>query len=265
MMHPFLVTALMALALATGGGDPARAEMSGEFGSVIRIPREAFGPDAGEITFDELPRGSRNPIYAPPTYGAPEGGVIVGFGGFFEGQAIGTAATCPPGAALTGCVIGTPLAPLRLAQTAPATQIRQDGANPHSPSLSGTPVFNGPVTMIFDRDVAGVGLAGGYFDTPQSTAIQAFDRQGRLIGGVRNLGTGMEYLALVTGDGSDRIAGVQFSLVGAEGAGFAIDDLSFGKSSQILRENVAELAAQEAQKRTPGLEAGIQLSQPQRN
>jgi hypothetical protein len=37
----------------------------------------------------------------------------------------------------------------------------------------------------------------------------------------------MQYLALITEDGSERIAGLQFSLVGPEPAGFGIDDLSF--------------------------------------
>jgi hypothetical protein len=233
----FGVAVLAGLAVATA----AAAQDKGAFGGVIRIDIDAFGAGSGQITFSELAIGSINPIMYPGSYGAPPDGVTVGFGGYFEGQAIGTRATCPAGAAVTGCVVGDPLAPLRLAMSAPATVIRRDNANPRSPALSGSPIFNGPVSFVFDRDVAGVGLAGGFFDVRQSTAIRAFDRQGRLIGGVRNLNTGMDYMALVTEDGTDRIAGVQFSLVGAEGAGFAIDDVSFARSGNLARENIEGL------------------------
>ena len=247
------------LALAAPLAAPVAAQDKGAFGKVIRIEFDAFGAGAGQITFSELSIGTRNPIFQPGAYGAGPDGVLVGFGGFFEGQAIGTTATCPAGAATSGCVVGKPVAPLRLAMSAPDTRIQSDGSNPRSPALSGSPVFNGPVSFVFDRDVAGVGLAGGYFDSPRSTAIQAFDRQGNLIGGVRNLGTGMEYLALVTEDGTDRIAGVQFSLVGPEGAGFAVDDVSFARSGNLVRDNITGLKPPEPQ--VP-LIPGMQLSRP---
>lgn len=237
----------------------AFAQEKGAFGGVIRIDFSAFGAGAGQITFSELARGTRNPIFHPGAYGAGPDGVTVGFGGFFEGQSIGTRATCPAGAAVTGCVVGRPVAPLRLAMSAPATRIADDGANPRSPALSGSPLFNGPVSFVFDRDIAGVGLAGGFFNVAESTAIQAYDRQGNLIGGVRNLGTGMEYLALVTEDGSDRIAGVQFSLVGPEAAGFAVDDVSFARSGNLVRENIEGLKPEPP---TVSLIPGMQLSRP---
>ena len=267
---------LTGLVLALGLTSAASAQDQGAFGGVIRIDIDAFGAGSGQITFSELAIGSINPIMYPGAYGAPPDGVTVGFGGFFEGQSIGTRATCPQGAAVTGCVVGTPLAPLRLAMSAPATAIRQDRANPRSPALSGTPLFNGPVSFVFDRDIAGVGLAGGFFDVRESTAIRAFDRQGRLIGGVRNLNTGMDYMALVTEDGTDRIAGVQFSLVGAESAGFAIDDVSFARSGNLVRDNIQGLkpAPEMAPDMTPDmalpqgevpamrLVPGMQLSRP---
>lgn len=124
--------------------------------------------------------------------------MLVGFSGYFEGQYPGTPAQWPPSAKPSGCVAGLPLAPLRPTTDGPATMIARDGSNPRAPSLSGSPLFNGPVSFVFDKDVAGVGLAGGYFDDAPSTAITAFDRQGHLIGGVRNLRTGMDYMALVT-------------------------------------------------------------------
>jgi hypothetical protein len=216
----------------------AMAQDRDALGSVIRIEIDAFGADSGKITFSELALGSINPIFSAQAYGGQPDGVMVGFAGYFEGQSIGTRATCPPGAVPSGCVIGRPSAPLRLAADAPPVMIVEDGANPTSPSLSGSPIFNGPVSFVFDRDIAGIGLAGGYFNSIGGTAIQAFDREGNLLGAVLNVRNGMDYLALVTEDGSDRIAGVQFSVVGQEDAGFAIDDVSFAKSGQLNRDKI---------------------------
>lgn len=228
----------LAILLAMAPATVSHAQNRDSFGSILRIELDAFGADAGTITFSELARGSINPIFSPSAYGGAPDGVMVGFAGYFEGQSIGTPAACPPGAIPSGCVIGKPLAPLRLAANAPQVFITDDGSNPDSPSLSGSPRFNGPVSFVFDKDIAGIGLAGGYFDNINGTAIQAFDRQGNLLGGVLNLRTGMDYMALVTEDGTDRIAGVQFSIVGAEGAGFAVDNVSFAKSGQLNRQNI---------------------------
>lgn len=43
-----------------------------------------------------------------------------------------------------------------------------DGSDPTSPALSGTPLFNDPVSMIFSTLVAGVGVDGGYFNNVAS-------------------------------------------------------------------------------------------------
>lgn len=237
----------------------AAAQGIDTLGSVIRIEIEAFDSDAGRITFSELERGSINPIFSAQAYGGPPDGVMVGFAGYFEGQAIGTRETCPPGAIESGCVVGRPAAPLRLAGDAPAAMIVDDSANPNSPALSGSPKFNGPISFIFSEDIAGVGLAGGYFDRVGATAIQAFDRKGNLLGAVVNTRTGMDYLALVTEDGSDRIAGVQFSIVGPEGAGFAVDDVSFAKSGQLRREMIQGIKPLRDLAVEPALPPGTQL------
>lgn len=214
----------------------------GEFGKVIRVKPDAFLPEAGRIGFDEFRVRTINPVYEPAEYGAGPAGVTVVFNGFFAGQRLGDRSQCPVGANRHGCVVGAPTDPLTLARSAPRTFTDDDGANPRSPSLSGSPRFNGPISMVFSKDVAGVGLMGGYFDLPRSTAIRAFDRRGNMIGGVRNIGTGMEYLALVTEDGRERIAGLQFSLVGPEPAGYGIDDLSFAFSTQLDANQIPALA-----------------------
>lgn len=200
---------------------------------VIRIDETAFTPDAGLITFSEYSLGTVNPTYSPVDYGGGAGAPTVTFGGYFDGQSLGGVGDCPAGAALTGCVIGTPTGPLALDPTSPDTFITNDGANPTSPVLSGSPTFNGAISILFDTDIAGVGLDGGYFNAIGGTAITAFDRDGNIIGQVFNEGLGIEFLGLVTEDGANSIAGLQFSLVGAEPAGFAIDNLRFGTGDQI--------------------------------
>jgi hypothetical protein len=197
---------------------------------IVRISAGHFTSDAGLITFSEFAAGTVNPTYTPDLYGGSSGAPTVRFDGYFTGQSLSN--TC--GGAASGCVVGTPTGPtLTLAAGSPNTFITNDAANPTSPVLSGLPQFNGAISMLFSVDVAGVGLSGGYFDAIGGTAITAFARDGSVIGSVSNTGLGVEFLGLVTADGLDRIAGLQFSLVGPEPAGFAIDNLRFGVSGQV--------------------------------
>jgi hypothetical protein len=205
---------------------------------VIRIPAAAFHPDAGLITFSEFANGTVNPTYLPANYGGGAGAPTVTFDGYFAGQSLGN--SC--GGAASGCVVGNPTNPLALDAAAPNTFITGDGANPTSPVLSGSPTFNGPIAILFSTDLAGVGLDGGFFDAIGGTAITAFDRHGNILGSVTNIGLGIEFLGLVTDDGSNSIAGLLFSLVGAEPAGFAIDNLRFGTGDQITPPGVPEPA-----------------------
>jgi len=196
---------------------------------IVRVSPADFTADAGLITFSEFASGTINPTYAPATYGGGAGAPTVFFDGYFTGQSIG--AGC--GGAPTGCVVGSPTGPLSLDAASPNTFITTDSGNPTSPVLSGTPLFNGPVSILFSVDIAGVGLDGGFFNAIGGTAITAFARDGTMLGQVTNTGLGIEFLGLVTADGLDRIAGLQFSLVGPEPAGFAIDNLRFGASGQV--------------------------------
>jgi hypothetical protein len=202
--------------------------------NVIAIPEASFTAGAGLITFSEKPIGTNNPTYTPADYGGGAGAPTVTFGGFFLGQSLGNAGTCPAGAALTGCVVGNPTGPLTLDPNSPATFITTDGANPTSPVLSGSPTFNGAVSILFDVAQAGVGLDGGFFDAIGSTGITAFDANGNVIGTVSNTQTGIEFLGLVTSDHSATIKGLQFHLVGDEPAGFAVDNIRFGVGDQVI-------------------------------
>ncbi len=219
--------ALLALAATVALAAPASA-------SIIRVQQSAFTAAAGLITFSEFAGGTSNPTYAPATYGGGAGAPTVTFGGFFTGQALGNAGTCPAGAALTGCVVGSPTGPLSLDPSSPATFIADDGAQTNSPILSGNPLYNGPIAIKFSVPQVGVGLDGGYFNAVASTAITAFDANGNVIGQVANTQEGVEFLGLVTSDNSATISGLLFSLVGDEPAGFDVDSIRFGVAGQVI-------------------------------
>lgn len=201
---------------------------------VVRVSADAFISGSGLITFSEFSQGTVNPVYAPAAYGGGATSPTVSFGGYFAGQGLSTTpgVDCPGGAD-TGCVVGIPTGPLGFGVGAPDTFIVSDSSNPTSPVLSGSPTFNGSIAILFSVDQAGVGLEGGFFDAAGGTAITAFARDGTLLGSVTNLGTGIEFLGLVTDDGSAQIAGLLFSLVGDEPAGFGIDNLRFGIAGQV--------------------------------
>lgn len=206
---------------------------SGAQAGVIKIDETAFNPGSGKITFSEFSMGTENPTYNPSDYGGDSNSPVVNFDGYFEGQSLGNAGDCPAGAALSGCVVGSPTGPLALDAASPDTYIANDGAHPDTPVLSGSPRFNGPISVLFDKDLAGVGLAGGHFNAVGGTAITAFDRSGDILGQVTNEEIGIEFLGLVTENNVNSIAGLQFSLVGSEPAGFTIDDMRFGFGDQI--------------------------------
>ena len=204
--------------------------------SIIQIGQSAFQPTAGLITFSEFPLGTINPVYTPATYGGGAGSPTVTFGGYFLGQSAGATnpGGCAAGAAVSGCVLGNPTGPLAIDPTSPSTFIAGDGAQPTSPILSGSPLYNGSIAIKFSTPQAGVGLSGGYFDAPNSTAITAYDINGNVIGSVTNDQTGVEFLGLVTSDKSATISGLLFSLVGDEPYGFDVDNIQFGVGGQIV-------------------------------
>lgn len=226
-MAKFLFAGVVATALAAASMAEA---------AVIRVTEGAFVAGSGLVTFSEFATGTVNPTYAPATYGGGADSPTVTFGGFFTGQGPGTVdpAACPVGAAVTGCVLGSPTGPLTLAVASPNTFITDDGANPTSPVLSGTPTFNGSIAVLFSTPQVGVGLDGGFFNAVGGTAITAFDSIGNVIGSVSNVGLGIEFLGLVESGGTATIAGLLFSLVGSEPAGFAIDNLRFGAGGQVV-------------------------------
>ncbi len=212
--------------------------------AIVRVSAGDFIAGSGLITFSEYALGTVNPVYTPATYGGGAGSPTVTFDGWFMGQGLsGTPAVDCPGAAASACVVGSPSGPLTLDPASPHTFIATDVDNPTSPVLSGSPLYSGPIAVLFDIDLAGVGFDAGFFDAVGSTGITAFARDGSLLGTVTNIGFGIEFLGLVTDDGSEKIAGVFLDLVGSEPAGFAIDNLRFGKRGEVVVPGVPEPAS----------------------
>lgn len=201
---------------------------------ILQVDEGDFIAGSGLITFSEFALGTVNPHYDAADYGGDVGGTAVDFAGWFLGQGLSPdpGFDCP-GASPTACIVGDPGDPLTLDPGSTDTFITPDGANPTSPVLSGTPTFNGGIAVLFSIDQFGVGFDGGFFDAVGSTAITAFSRDGTLLGSVSNSVTGIEFLGLVSDTGTAEIAGVFLDLVGAEPAGFAIDNIRFGLKKDI--------------------------------
>ena len=222
-----IVLALLGLFAGVGG---ARAQ-----DAVVRIEERQFKAGAGRITFSEVALGTVNPVYPPSLYRGGPDSPTVRFAGHFRGRRLGVASECPAGAPVSGCLSGSPSAPLTLDMASPqvATMDNTGVAGSQSPELGGTPRWNGPIAIWFDRDLAAVGLQGGWFDARGGVAITVYDRQGKVLGRTANRGLGFEFMGLATKDLAPRIAGLEFHLVGNEPAGFGVDNIRFGAPQQI--------------------------------
>jgi hypothetical protein len=203
--------------------------------SLVNITAADFKPSAGLITFSEFPLDTINPSYTFADYGGSPNQPTVNFLGFFLGQSLSAdpGVDCL-GADSDGCVSGVPSSPLALDPSSPFTIISIDNAHATPPVLSGSPEFVGPISILFDRDLAGVGLDAGFFDVVGSTSIKVYDRFGVLLGQLANPGEGIQFLGLATSDGSEMIRGLEISLIGDEPAGFSIDNLRFGLKDEVV-------------------------------
>ncbi len=198
--------------------------------AVVPIDSASFVANAGQITFSELGLGTLNPTYTAAQYGGTGTAPSVSFGSFFLGQRLGTAATCPTGVQLGGCVVGVPTGgslALDIDNGAGAV-IATDTNHTASPVLSGTPSLNGAIAMLFSTDQAAISFDGGFFNAIGTTRVTAYGRDGSLLGAITNTATGIQNLLLGTDDGTSLIAGLLISLVLPEDAGFTIDNIRFG-------------------------------------
>jgi len=192
--------------------------------TLVDLGPGSFTPVAPMITFDEVAYGTVNPVInftALPGLGD----VTVSFASHFVGQV-------RSGSGVVTLNPHDPTGPLTLDSTG-TVDIRNDGANPTSPVLSGSPTFNGPISILFSTPVAGVGLTGGYFDAINGTTIEAYDAAGSILGSITNSQTGLEFYGLADSTGANVISGISFFITGSEPYGFAIDNVTFGAAGDI--------------------------------
>lgn len=210
------------------GNDILYGDSPSVAGNLVRLNQSSFTSGATAITFDNT--GTTNPSYTKSVTGI--GNVTVTTRGWFVGQ---TGGALNGNASVITLTDHTPTAGsiLTLSPASSNTYITTDGSTPTSPILSGTPRFNGPISVRFSTPVAGVGLTGGYFNATNSTNIEAFDIYGNSMGLVTNSQTGIEFFGLAMSDGARRIAGISFYINANEPAGFGIDNLTFGATSVI--------------------------------
>lgn len=108
--------------------------------------------------------------------------------------------------------------------------ITGDGANPTSPVLSGSPLFEGDITGTFvipgteiPTVVESFTLDAGYFNELNSTRIEWFNPDGEKLGQVTNSIFGIERFTITGGN----IASWKIGIIATETAGYAIDNVSF--------------------------------------
>lgn len=194
--------------------------------ALFNLGQGSFVPEASTVTFDSFELGAENPV---ATFDLPDLGTVeVSFGTSFVGQS---------SAPLTDGVFtlsdSDPEGPLALDSDADPVFTAEDGSADTNPVLSGTPTFNGPISVLFSEPVAAVGLTGGFFDAVESTSIEAFDTDGNSLGLVRNTQTGFEFFGLATDTEANDIAGISFYITDDEPAGFGIDNLTFGTTEEV--------------------------------
>ncbi|NEO56171.1 MAG: hypothetical protein F6K54_25695, partial [Okeania sp. SIO3B5] len=207
-----------------GGNHPLLALSTGSLKAMIQ---QDFNSSL-KIDFDEFPNNTSNPIYSPAAYDTNDSAPTVTFRAFFAGQYYSKDSDqdCN-GATGLGCVIGNPSHPLSLATGANVRTARVDSDSQASMNRALKTQNNAAYSILFDKDVAAVGVSVLNLDTVGSVAVKFFDRQGTLLKEVRNQKTGNEFIGFGTDDDTDKIAGVQFSLVNPEVGGYNIGDFSF--------------------------------------
>lgn len=218
-MLGFRTMCALGVGLVTGLGFTSSADAA-----VVNLGPGSFTPLAAQIEFDEMALGTVNPSLTVAA--GSLGNVTVSFAGAFVGQTV--SAGFP--ATLTDT---SPTGPLTLDAATKVFTSNDSAPGATSPVLSGTPTFNGPISVLFSTGVAAVGLKGGFFDAVGSTSITAFDANGTALGTVLNSQTGFEFFGLAESSGQNLIRGISFYITGSESFGFGIDNLTFGAAEVV--------------------------------
>lgn len=244
-----VTAALVALrAKRTGSGD---ADIELEVYELVPNQQNGNGNNLGSevVSLDEqsfkantpaiIPRGTNvNPTY---TINHPDlGSIQVSTRGCFYGQAVGNTPQLWTNTALT-LVDDTPTVGSPLTLDANAANVFETGFG-----LSGTPIYNGPVSILFSKPIAAVGFFVAGLNAIGATVVQAYDSNGNSLGIVADdnpvpgwLGTPTsgiykdEFFGLATADGSSRIAGISVYMTGNELFGFSVDRLTLGSKDSL--------------------------------
>lgn len=198
--------------------------------AIVNVGSGAFTPLAPEITFSEFSLGTINPSITVSA--GSLGNVTVSTAGTFVGQsllAMGGGVNSISGAPTVGSALTLNTA----VGAATVSTVNDSAVGATSPVLSGSPRFNGPISVLFSKPVAAVGLKGGYFDNVGSTKIEAYDALGNVLGSVYNTILGFEFYGLADSSGAALISGISFYINGSENGGFEIDNLTIGAPEQI--------------------------------
>ena len=110
--------------------------------------------------------------------------------------------------------------------------IADDGADPTSPALSGSPLYSGPIHGQFVDYYTGAqgtvktfSFDAGYFNSLHSTKITWYNAAGGVIGSETNAHLGYEHFNITS---KTPIASFTVAVVGQEASGFSFDNLKFG-------------------------------------
>jgi hypothetical protein len=102
--------------------------------------------------------------------------------------------------------------------------------------LSSTPLFEGPISILFDHPVSQVGLTGGSFAAPNFVTVQAYGSDGTLLGSTTNTQAGFQFLGLADTQNHDTIAGISIFISGStntadvnSASGLEIDNVTFSQ------------------------------------
>ena len=207
-----------------GGSHPLLALSTGSLKAMIQQDFDS----SLKIDFDEFPDNTLSPIYSPAAYDANNSAPTITFRAFFAGQdySFEPDRDCNDAAEL-GCVIGNPSNPLSLATGAYVRTARVGSDSQASMKRALKTQDNAAYSIFFDKDVAAFGVSVLNLDTVGSVAVKFFDRQGTLLKQVTNQKIGNEFIGFGTNDDTDKIAGIQLSLVNPEMGGYNIGDFSF--------------------------------------
>lgn len=115
--------------------------------------------------------------------------------------------------------------------------IANDGSNPTSPVLSGTPQFQGPITAAFvdpatpsvNVAASNVSFVAGYFDQTGSTQVTFLDTNNQVIGTQTNSTTGLQTFTAPAGTHAFTVSS------GSDTNGFAIDTLAYTLGTSALK------------------------------